>query len=154
MKLASTLTIAALVLAGCTATGDPAPPFTLTDSQGTALSLDDFAGKPVVLFFASVNNCISCIIQTKEELVPLFQEANGAIGFLTISVVPQYESDADLEKFKNATGATWSHARDTTGITQDYRIAQLSTIVVLDEEHRIQLTKVDPSKEEILEALL
>lgn len=153
MKLATTFTIAALVLAGCTATGDPAPAFTLTDSDGATVSLDDFQGSPVVLFFASVNNCISCTIETKQELVPLFEEANGTIGFLTISVLPQYESNEDLERFKNTTGATWSHARDTAGMTQAYKIAQLSTIVVLDEDHRIRLTKVDPSKEQIMEAL-
>ena len=107
----------------------------------------------MVLFFASVNNCISCTIETKNELVPLFEEANGTIEFLTISVLPQYESDDDLERFKEQTGATWSHARDTSGVTQSYKVAQLSTIVVLDQEHRIQLTKIDPSKEEIVEAL-
>lgn len=153
MKLTSILATLAVILAGCTATGEAAPAFELTDSQGQIVSLSDFEGRPVVLFFASVNNCISCIVETKNELLPLFEEANGTIDFLTISVLPQYESDEDLERFKEQTGATWSHARDTSGVTQSYKIAQLSTIVVLDEDHRIQLVKVDPSKDEIIGAL-
>lgn len=147
MKLVSILATLTLILAGCTTTGEQAPEFKLADSEGTVVSLADFEGKPVVLFFASMNNCISCTVETINELVPLFEEVNGTVGFLTISVLPQYESDEDLQDFKEKTGATWSHARDTDGVTQAYKVSALSTIVVLDEDHRIQLVKVDPSKD-------
>jgi peroxiredoxin Q/BCP len=43
--------------------GDPAPPFTLRDSSGQAVSLDDFRGRHVVLYFYPKDDTPGC---TKE----------------------------------------------------------------------------------------
>jgi peroxiredoxin Q/BCP len=43
--------------------GDPAPPFTLTDSTGRAVSLGDFAGRHVILYFYPKDDTPGC---TKE----------------------------------------------------------------------------------------
>ena len=43
--------------------GDPAPPFTLTDSTGRAVSLGDFAGRNVILYFYPKDDTPGC---TKE----------------------------------------------------------------------------------------
>jgi thioredoxin-dependent peroxiredoxin len=43
--------------------GDPAPPFTLTDSTGRTVSLADFAGRNVVLYFYPKDDTPGC---TKE----------------------------------------------------------------------------------------
>ena len=43
--------------------GDPAPPFTLTDSTGRTLSLGDFAGRHVILYFYPKDDTPGC---TKE----------------------------------------------------------------------------------------
>jgi thioredoxin-dependent peroxiredoxin len=43
--------------------GDPAPPFTLTDSTGRSVSLGDFAGRNVILYFYPKDDTPGC---TKE----------------------------------------------------------------------------------------
>ncbi len=43
--------------------GDPAPPFTLTDSTGRTVSLGDFAGRNVILYFYPKDDTPGC---TKE----------------------------------------------------------------------------------------
>jgi peroxiredoxin Q/BCP len=43
--------------------GDPAPPFTLTDSTGRPVSLGDFAGRNVILYFYPKDDTPGC---TKE----------------------------------------------------------------------------------------
>lgn len=154
LHIPALLLIAAL--AGCLQSsdlGEPAPEFAVTDSAGQTVSLTDFEGKPVVLLFAFVNGCPSCVAETRDVLVPLHEEFNGSIGFVTFTILPKHESDEDLERFKKRYNASWNHARDTQGITQDYSVTQLSTVVVLDAEHRIRLVKVDPSKTDIREAI-
>ena len=43
--------------------GDKAPAFTLTDKDGNAVSLSDFAGKKVVLYFYPKDNTPGCTRQ-------------------------------------------------------------------------------------------
>lgn len=145
-----------LLLAGCFGTnnvGKPAPAFSLTSSTGKALTLDTYAGQPLVMMFGSVNGCESCIAEAKNVIKPLLQETNGKVSSLTISILPSEESNQDLEKFKQDNGATWDFARDTDSVAQRYGATQLTTVVVLDATHRIVLQKVEPSKAEIRGAL-
>lgn len=138
-------------LGGSGATGKTARAFTLTDTKGASVSLSDWAGKPVVLFFASTNGCSPCELEQRKVLTPLARETNGSVGFLTIA--PRYEANSDLEAFKRGTGASWPHARDTATVGRDYEIVAVSTVMALDERHRIVLHEVDPSSSAIKEAL-
>lgn len=56
---------AALISARPTVSEDTslAPPFTLTDSDGATVSLSDFRGAPVLLYFSEGAGCDSCIYQ-------------------------------------------------------------------------------------------
>lgn len=152
------LATVALVLSGCTATptgakvGDLAPAFTLTDSEGSEVTLDSFTGKPVVLFFVSMGgDCASCIAEQRNGLAPLAQDANGTVGFVTIT--HQFETNARIRWFKNQTGAAWPHARDTDDAVARYGVYYVSTVVALDAHHRVALHDVSPSPARIREAV-
>lgn len=60
--------------------GDPAPDFTLNDKDGKAVSLVDFRGKWLVLYFYPRDNTSGCTTEAKDfsALLPDFQ-ANDAV---------------------------------------------------------------------------
>ena len=43
--------------------GDPAPPFTLLDQDGRSVSLDDYAGQPLLLYFYPKDETAGCTTQ-------------------------------------------------------------------------------------------
>ena len=66
-----------------TEAGGPAPDFTLAASDGTTVSLADYRGKPVILYFNEGAGCDSCIAQMAEiEKNPKFAE--GGLTVLPI----------------------------------------------------------------------
>jgi thioredoxin-dependent peroxiredoxin len=46
--------------------GDPAPGFTLTDDRGATVSLDDFSGRRVVVYFYPAALTSGCTIQARD----------------------------------------------------------------------------------------
>src|SRR5450830_2083629 len=68
----------------------PAPPFTLPTSDGRTVSLSDFAGTPVILYFNEGAGCDACLLQMAEiEKEPGFADAG-------IAVVPIVMNTADI----------------------------------------------------------
>ena len=63
------------------AIGDKAPQFTLSDKDGNAVSLSDFLGKRVVLYFYPKDNTPGCTKQACgfSELAPQFTEKGAVI---------------------------------------------------------------------------
>ncbi len=61
--------------------GDPAPGFTLNDKDGNSVSLSDFSGKWVVLYFYPRDNTSGCITEARDfsALLPAFKKKNAAI---------------------------------------------------------------------------
>lgn len=61
--------------------GRKAPDFTLADGEGRAVSLSDFRGKKVVLYFYSKDNTAGCTKQACgfAALYPAFQEKNAVV---------------------------------------------------------------------------
>lgn len=75
-----------------------APGFTLPSSEGGSVSLSDFRGKPVVLYFNEGAGCDSCIVQMAEiEKEPGFAEAG--IVVLPIVMNPPDRINAERERF-------------------------------------------------------
>ncbi len=75
--------------------GQPAPHFNLPDQNGTSVSLDDFRGTPVVLYFYPKDDTPGC---TKQACA--FRDARAdyeAIGAKVIGVSP--DDSASHEKF-------------------------------------------------------
>ncbi len=62
-------------------TGDPAPDFTLNDKDGTPVSLADFRGKWVALYFYPRDNTSGCTTEAKDfsALLPAFEKEDAAI---------------------------------------------------------------------------
>ena len=63
------------------ATGTKAPDFTLADQRGKAVSLSDFKGKKVVLYFYAEDDTKGCTNQAQRfaELQPGFADKNAVI---------------------------------------------------------------------------
>jgi peroxiredoxin Q/BCP len=76
--------------------GDPAPAFSLPRSGGGSISLSDFAGKPVVLYFYPRDDTTGCTAEAIDfsRLKPDFESA----GAVVIGVSP--DSAGKHDKFK------------------------------------------------------
>jgi peroxiredoxin len=134
--------------------GTPAPNFTLTDSQGRTFSLSDFRGKPVVLFFMTTGDwCRPCIIETRDHLVPLQNTFGNRIQIISLELLPNDESDADLNAHKATFGANWIYARDTANVAQKYGVTTLSNIIIVDQGGYIRYSGQDPSYDQMVNVL-
>jgi peroxiredoxin Q/BCP len=83
--------------------GDPAPPFTLPDSTGTPVSLADYRGKSVVVYFypaAGTPGCTKQACDFRDNLA----ELNDA-GFTVLGISP--DKPAKLAKFVADEGLTF-----------------------------------------------
>jgi len=76
--------------------GDPAPPFTLTSDEGKPVSLADFTGQRVLVYFYPKASTPGCTIEACEfrDLKPKFDRKDVVI--LAVSADPEKA----LEKFK------------------------------------------------------
>ena len=78
--------------------GDPAPAFTLPDADGSPVSLADFAGRQVVVYFypaASTPGCTTQACDFRDQLT----EFEGA-GFAVVGISP--DPPAKLARFRDA----------------------------------------------------
>lgn len=85
------------------ATGDPAPDFTLSDSEGTKVSLSDYRGQRVVVYFypaAMTPGCTKQACDFRDSLAQL----NGA-GYQVLGVSP--DKPEKLAKFVEKEGLTF-----------------------------------------------
>lgn len=62
-------------------TGSKAPDFKLKDSKGNNVSLSDFKGKQVAVYFYPKHDTPGCTIEAKEftELLPKFKKKNAVV---------------------------------------------------------------------------
>lgn len=85
------------------APGDPAPDFTLPDADGTPVSLADYRGRRVVVYFypaASTPGCTKQACDFRDSLSAL-----DAAGIAVLGVSP--DKPAKLAKFRDAEGLTF-----------------------------------------------
>ncbi len=77
--------------------GDIAPPFTLPDQHGNEVSLEDFAGQPVVLYFYPKDDTPGCTTQAchVRDRWTEFQEAGAAVIGVSPDTVASHEAFAD-----------------------------------------------------------
>ncbi len=80
--------------------GAPAPDFTLNDARGNAVSLHDFRGRDVVVYFYPKDNTPGCTKEAQgfRDLWPEFEK----LGVAVIGISP--DSPASHEKFASQHG--------------------------------------------------
>lgn len=92
------LITAGLLSARPTATEDVrvAPPFTLPTSDGSTVSLADFRGEPVVLYFNEGAGCDACLTQMSEiEKDARFTEAGITVLPIVMNTAEQINADRE-----------------------------------------------------------
>lgn len=73
-----------------------APDFTLPASDGSSVSLADFRGDPVVLYFNEGAGCDSCLLQMAEiEKDPAFAEAGITVLPIVMNTAEQINADRE-----------------------------------------------------------
>ncbi|WP_219412654.1 thioredoxin-dependent thiol peroxidase [Pseudonocardia nigra] len=83
--------------------GDPAPDFTLPDADGKPVSLSDYRGRRVVVYFypaASTPGCTKQACDFRDNLTEL-----GGAGLDVVGISP--DKPAKLAKFRDAEGLTF-----------------------------------------------
>lgn len=88
--------------------GDPAPDFTLPDADGKPVSLADFRGRRVVVYFypaASTPGCTTQACDFRDSLTDL-----GDAGLEVLGISP--DKPVKLAKFRDAEGLTFSLLSD------------------------------------------
>lgn len=134
--------------------GSLAPDFTLVDSDGRTFSLSQFRGRAVVLFFMTSSDwCQPCKIETRDHLAPLYNTYGSGIQIISIELLPNERSDADLNAYKATYGSPWIYARDTAGVGTAYGITALSTIVIVEQAGYIRFRGADPSYDQMVNVL-
>ncbi len=146
--------------------GKKAPAFTLEDQDGNKVSLKDFAGKKVVLYFYPRDNTSGCTREAQG-----FQEALARIkrrGAVVLGV--SRDSAASHVKFRDKYGLKFPLLVDAdTKVMQKYGVWQEKTLYgkkhmgvvrttfVIDEKGKVKKifpkVKVDGHVEKVLEEL-
>lgn len=110
-----------------TSEGDPAPEIAFTYFDGSAGTLDDFSGRPLVLnFFASW--CAPCVAEMP-EFQAVFSELDGQVAFLGFNV---QDDPSDADALVEQTGVTYTLARDEdASIHQSFRGFVMPTTVFI-----------------------
>ncbi len=122
------------------AIGAKAPSFALPDTDGNTVTLNDFAGKPVVVAFIS-NHC-PFVKHIADALGSFSQEYKGRVGMLGImpNDVARYPDDAPAEmaKEKERRGYAFPYLYDESqAVAKAYHAACTPDFFVLDAEHKI-----------------
>jgi len=113
-----------------------APEFTLTDINGVSFSLSDYLGKVVILDFFDTM-CSGCIEQF-EHLRVLVDRYPDHLALISISVSPEYDTNERLQSFAQQHDMQWIVARDTVGISNDYNVQILPTLIIIDVDGYIR----------------
>lgn len=132
------------------AAGATAEAFTAQTAAGARVSVP--GSKPSVLFFFSIE-CGACGPFTK-VLAEVQQSAPEAANYVAVDVA-SYETAPDVEAFLAQNQASsLAYAIDTnTRLISAYQVNQLSTVVVLDASGTEVFRGVEPSVEQIRDAL-
>jgi peroxiredoxin Q/BCP len=93
-------------------TGAPAPQFTLPDQDGTPVSLSDFAGKTVVLYFYPKASTPGCTVQARgvRDHLPNYAEAGAVVIGVSPDPVRAVKKFADKQSLDFTLLADEDHA--------------------------------------------
>lgn len=120
--------VAVTTVAADVAVGQPAPDFRLQNTDGTAVTLSDLRGQPVVLQFWT-SWCLDCI-----DAIPVFQQVATAHpdDVVVLGVAPE-ETASRVDGALARAGATYMTLLDTNGtVAERYGASPLPFTVVID----------------------
>lgn len=99
-----------------TATTRPAPPFTLTDTRGERVSLADYRGQNVLLYFNEGAGCQSCLTQ-----MAAIEKDRAAFAAADVTVLPiVMNSRQDILADMTANGVTTPFLLDDGTVSAAY----------------------------------
>jgi peroxiredoxin len=141
-----TLGIPALVIAGLallffwnppldpqTATGQPAPEFSLIDAEGQPLELRALAGKPALLYF-SASWCLPCRAETR-DLARLYAQYRNQFQVVWISIEPFEDSNQDLLSHRSRFGhPDFRYALDSDSLALRYHVWARGSMVLINPQ--------------------
>src|SRR5262245_121655 len=142
--------------------GKPAPDFTLKSNEGKTVSLKDYRGKWVVLYFYPKDFTSGCTIEAKnfQRDIAEYDKANAVIVGVSVDTVESHQGFCAKEglnfKLLSDVGGSVS---DTYGSVMEYNGNKLSArnTFIIDPQGKVAKVslKVNPQKhsEEVLAAL-
>jgi peroxiredoxin Q/BCP len=132
------------------APGDPAPAFTLTDQDGASVSLKDFKGKKVIVYFypaAMTPGCTKQACDFRDSLDSL-----AASGYAVLGISP--DKPEKLAKFRDRDSVTFPLLSDPDKTTLEAYgaygekklygklvVGVIRSTFVVDEKGRIELAQ-------------
>ena len=144
------------------AVGNPAPAFTLTTNEGKQVSLSDFKGKWVVLYFYPKDFTSGCTIEARnfQRDLAKYQAANAVILGVSVDTAQSHKEFCAKEglNFKLLADTEAKTSADY-GSIMDYNGAKLSArnTFIIDPNGKIakvfEKVKVQAHSEELLAAL-
>jgi len=114
--------------------GEQAPPFTAKDLQGQAVTLDGYAGKPVILRFF-LPDCKFCRADTAvfNEYFRAYKEKGLAVIYVNTEPKP-----GEVQKFVSDLGITFPVVLDPDRkIADQYRVQVVPQTIILDPAHKV-----------------
>lgn len=113
---------------------DTAPGFTLNNDDGSPVSLTDFEGKPLVIFFFG-NTCPLCISSAPSIESMITQSFSGDVMAI-IGIDTWDGNQASVVNFRSRTGVTFDLLLKGSSIASDYGTTY-DRLVVVDGDGKI-----------------
>lgn len=120
-----------------------APDFVLQQSSGETISLDQFEGKPTVVFFWAPW-CSVCKV-SMPNLESFHQDNKDDIN--VVSVVLDYEDKDSVRQFIKSKQLTFPTLYGNNRVAMDYQIQGFPTYYVLDKDGKVHAKSMGYSSE-------
>ncbi len=115
--------------------GDSAPDFSLTDLNGNTVTLSQYHGKVIALFFFGYA-CPSCKA-IGPDVQSKIQDVYGANSNFVLLGFDQWDGNkAGVESFKTQTGATYTLLQKASGTATSYKTTY-DRMIIVDQEGKI-----------------
>ena len=140
-----------LQLAPAPKVGRLAPDFTLTDLEGSSVTLSDFRGQVVFINFWATW-CPACRAEMP-EIEAVYQEYKDKD--VVVIGVDLKESEDKVRRYIERGGYSWTFVIDTTGeVTRDYGVTAIPTSFFLDRQGIIRALKIGAMTKRSMESKL
>ena len=122
--------------------GTPAPTFSLPDTEGKTVSLEDFKGVPALLVIFMCNHCpyVKHILNDLIELAKEYQAKGAAVVGINSNDVTNYPDDHPemMAKLVKESGFTFPYLYDETQeVAKAYNAACTPDFFLFDEERKL-----------------